>query len=283
MRKEFDKALDLYLNVLRSEPDNADIKHRIGICYLNSEDEKEKAIPYLEEATKMVSTHYNTNSFKETNAPIEAYFLLGSAYRVNNQLDEAIKAYEKYREYLDPKDKYNLEVTDQYIKSCQMAREMQKDPKPVTFTNLGNVINNNQPNFNAVISGNGKTLAYTMPGRQGYEIYQSAFTDSGWAKPKNITSMLGTGKYMKTCSLSFDGTTMILVQEDPENSDLFFSHYKKAAGQGWHHSANPSTAMGMRPMPAFRPMAKPFISQAFGRAGRRPGYIPKFTEGRGLE
>jgi Tol biopolymer transport system component len=227
MRKEFDKALDLYLNVLRSEPDNADIKHRIGICYLNSEDEKEKAIPYLEEATKMVSTKYNINSFKETNAPVEAYFLLGSAYRVNNKLDEAISAYEKYKEFLNPKDKYNLEVTDQYINNCKLAREMMKEPRPVTFSNLGKVINTSQPNFNAVVSGDGKTLAYTTPGRQGFLIYLCSKTDTTWSTPKDITSMLGTGKYMKTCSLSQDGNTMLLVQEDPENSDLFISQFKK--------------------------------------------------------
>ena len=202
MRQEFNKALDLYLKVLKTEPDNADIKHRIGICYLNSEGEKEKAIPYLEEAVKKISTRYNVKSFKETNAPIEAYFLLGSAYRVNNQLEEAITAYEKYKDYLDPKDDYNREATDQYIKSCQVARDMQLKPKDVHFTNLGKAINNSQPNFNAVISGDGKSLVFTSPGRQGYDIYQSAITDSGWSEPRNITSMLGTGKYMKTC-LSF--------------------------------------------------------------------------------
>jgi tetratricopeptide (TPR) repeat protein len=227
MRQEFNKALDLYLQVLRTEPDNADTKHRIGICYLNSEDEKAKAVPYLEEAVQKISTRYNVKSFKETNAPIEAYFLLGSAYRVNNQLKEAIQAYEKYKEYLDPKDDYNREATDQYIKNCQTAQDMLLKPKDVHFTNLGKVINNSQANFNAVPSGDGKNLVFTSPGRQGYDIYQSALTDSGWTEPRNITSMLGTGRYMKTCYLSQDGTLLLLVQEDPEDANIFFSQYKK--------------------------------------------------------
>jgi len=223
MRQEFGKALDLYLDVLRSEPTNADIKHRIGICYLNSEDEKEKAIPYLEEAVKNVSRRYNVKSFKETNAPIEAYFLLGSAFRVNNQLDEAIEAYKKYKEFLDPGDDYNREATDQYISSCQVAREMQQSPKDVRFTNLGRAVNNTQPNFNGVVSGDGKKMIFTSPGRQGYEIYLSMLTDSGWSEPKSISPMLGKGKYMKSCYLSPDGTTLLLVLEDPEDSQLFFS------------------------------------------------------------
>ena len=75
MRGEFPKALELLLRVLKSEPDNADIKHRIGICYLNSDDEKGKAISYLEEAVEKVSERYDDRSFRETNAPVEAYFI----------------------------------------------------------------------------------------------------------------------------------------------------------------------------------------------------------------
>jgi hypothetical protein len=267
MRKEFEKAVDLYLTVLKSEPDNADIKHRIGICYLNSEDEKEKAIPYLEEAAQHVSTKYNTNSFKETNAPIEAYFILGSAYRVNNQLDEAITAYEKYKEFLSPKDKYNLEVTDQYISSCKLAREMIKKPHPVTFSNLGKSINTNQPNFNAVISGDGKTLAYTTPSRQGFAIYLSTFKDTAWSTPKDITSVLGTGKYMKTCSLSSDGTKMILVQEDPENSDLFMSEYMKGRWSKTEAFKKPVNSSGNETHASFSPDGKTLYFTSIRKGG----------------
>jgi tetratricopeptide (TPR) repeat protein len=227
MRKEFDKALKLYLDVLKTEPANADIKHRIGICYLYSENEKAKAIPYLEEAGEKVSLRYKTNSFKETNAPIETLFLLGSAYRVNNEFDKAIAAYTRYKDYLDKNDKYNREVTDLYIRNCKLARELQRYPIHVTMTNLGNKLNNELPNFNAVVSGDGKTIAFSTPGKQGYEIFLSNYGDSGWTAPKNITSMLGTGKYLKTCDLSNDGQTMLLVMEDPENSDIYISNYNK--------------------------------------------------------
>jgi tetratricopeptide (TPR) repeat protein len=227
MRNEFDKALDIYLRVLESEPENADIMYRIGVCYLNSEDEKVRSIQYLYDASKNVSEKYNTNSFKEFHSPVEVFFLLGSAYRVNNQLDEAVAAYEKYKEYLDPKDKYNREATDQYIRNCQFAKELLKKPHNVTFTNLGNVINNKLANFNPVVSGDGKILAFTSPGKQGYDIYISSFNDTVWSTPRNIAPVLGAGKYMKTSSLSYDGNTLLLDMEDPENSDLYISHFKK--------------------------------------------------------
>ncbi len=227
MRNDFDKALGIYLHVLGSEPENADIMYRIGICYLNSENEKGKAIKFLQDASNNVSTKYNTNSFKEYHAPVEVFFLLGSAYRVNDQLDEAIASYEKYKEYLDPKDRYNREATDQYIQNCQYAKELIMKPQNVTFTNIGNVINTSQANFNPVISGDGKILAFTVPGKQGYDIFISTFNDSAWTMPKNISPALGAGKYMKTSSLSHDGNTLLLAMEDPENSDLYLSHFKK--------------------------------------------------------
>jgi len=227
MLKEYEKALDLYLKIVRTEPDNADIKHRIGICYLNSETDKAKAIPYLEEAVQKVSVKYSPNSLKEENASFEAYFALGSAYRVNNELDKAIEAYTKFKEYLDKNDTYNMRVADQYIRDCNLAREMQQRPVGFSAVNLGGAINNEKPNFNAVVSGDGKTLVYTSPGRQGYEIFLSTYADSGWTAAKNITSVLGTGKFMKTCDLSSDGNTMLLVLEDPENSDIYISQFSK--------------------------------------------------------
>ena len=227
MDKEFDKAKTNYLNILKSEPENADIKYRLGICYLHSEDEKEKAIPYLEAAVEKVSEEYNQNSFKETNAPIEALFLLGSAYRVNNELDKAIEAYNRYKAYLNPKDEYNLEVINQYINNCNLARDMMLNPVNMVATNMGRPLNSDLPNFNAVISGDGKTMLYTTPGRQGYDIFFSTFADTAWTTPKNITSLLGAGKFMKTTDLSYDGLTLLLTQEDPMNADIFVSHFSK--------------------------------------------------------
>jgi Tol biopolymer transport system component len=228
MQREFDKALDIYLKVLRSEPENADVQYRIGICYLNSEDEKEKAIAYFEEAAQHVSEKYNPNSFRETNAPVDALFLLGSSYRVNNQLDKAIAAYHKYKDYLDPKDTYNQQVADQYIRSCDLALVQQQNPQPVIITNLGAPVNNEKPNFNAVLSGDEKTIAYTSTAKQGYEIFTSSFTSGSWSEPVNITVALGTSrKFMKTCDISFDGSRLLLVLEDPVNSDIYSSTLAK--------------------------------------------------------
>ncbi|HLO59645.1 MAG TPA: SPOR domain-containing protein [Bacteroidales bacterium] len=227
MDKDFKKAMNNYLTVLKTEPDNADIKYKIGICYLNSENEKAKAIPYLQEASLKVSEKYNSSSFKETNAPVDAFFLLGSAYRINNQLDEAMNAYSSYKNYLDPKDDYNLSVVDQYLKNCEYAKSMKEHPVQLTTVNLGSPVNTVSANYNAIISGDGKTLFYTSPSRQGYDIFMCTRVDSAWSSPKLMTSALGSSKYMLTTDLSRDGQTLLLTLEDPLNSEIYISHLAK--------------------------------------------------------
>ena len=62
---EYTEALPLYLNLLNVYPDNANYKYRIGVCYLNIPGEKEKAIKYLEEATKDINLKYREGSYRE--------------------------------------------------------------------------------------------------------------------------------------------------------------------------------------------------------------------------
>lgn len=227
MDKDYKRALGNYLTILKSEPDNADVKYRAAICYLNIEGERSKAIPLLEEAVQKVSVKYNPGSFKETEAPVDAWFLLGSAYRIDSRLDDAIRAYNAYKGYLDPHDEYNMRVTDQYIRQCERAKVMKNRPVRLVMSNLGKPVNTEGSNFNAVFSADHKTMLYTSPGRQGYEIFYSTFGDTAWSTPKNITSVLATGKFMTTSDLSDDGKTLLLSLDDPVNADLYVSRFEK--------------------------------------------------------
>ena len=65
------------------------------------------------------------------------------------------------------------------------------------------------------------------PGRQGYDIFLSTMTDNVWSAPRNMTTVLGTGKYMKTCDLSYDGLTLLLTLDDFMNADIYMSRFNK--------------------------------------------------------
>jgi len=225
---QFKKAAEKYSEVLKYLPENANILYKLGICYLNEEADKSKAIEIFNKAINNINSKYNPNNPKEEAAPPEVFLLLGSAYRSIEKLDEAIECYNKYLNYLQPKQKKEKELTEQYIKSCYNAKEAIKSPIKIKYNNLGSIINNQFANINAAISGDGTTLVYTTEGKEGNYINISIKKDNNWTKPKDIRSQLANpGKYFKSVSLSYDGTLLILVEEDPLNAELYYSNFEK--------------------------------------------------------
>ncbi len=223
MTRQFEKAIKAYSQILEQIPDNANIKYKLGVCYLNTDTEKEKAIPYFNEAAAHISADYNPNSYKEETAPLETYFMLGSAYRVTNQLEKARRAYRDYLDNLDPKDTKQKQITEQYLKSCENAKLMMSDPDLVTKTNLGDILNSESADFNAVLSGDGQTIAYTSTRRDVNQIMLSNKVNGKWTKPKAITRQITSKDNFKTSSLSFDGTTLYLIEDDPLNPQIYIS------------------------------------------------------------
>ena len=225
MDKQFDKAAKNYISILKELKGNANIKFRIGYCLLNTDSNYAEAIPYLEEASQDVSPDNETGSVKETQAPIEAIFLLGNAYRMTNKLSKAKEMYEKYKSLLKPDDDL-LPLVNQYIKNCNNAIEFQKDPLIATLQHLGDTLNDANSNFNPVISGDGNTLAFTSITRLGFEVLVSKKTNGAWEQPKKIGKQLRVN-YLKTSSISFDGTELYLSVDDPRNADIYVSKLVK--------------------------------------------------------
>ncbi len=223
--KQFEKAADVFKKVLKDLPDNANIKFRIGYCYLNTDDKKNEALSYLVDASENVSTDYDETSLKETKAPILSIYLLAELYRINQQYDKAIETFQKYKELIDSKDElYGL--VDINIANCRNANTYINDSVNVNRVNLGNIINNDLPNVNAVISGNGKTLAFTTLGKLNNDIFISNKVNESWTAPIKITNQLGN-KYLLTSFLSDDGKLLYVTSDDPENCDIFVSAFEK--------------------------------------------------------
>ncbi|RPH34462.1 MAG: hypothetical protein EHM93_00065 [Bacteroidales bacterium] len=217
--KQYDKAAETFKKASKIVPDNANFKFKIGYCYLRTDDKKKEAIGYLEDAVKNVSPDYKEKSLKEPKAPTLALYLLAEAYRIDQQFDEAAETYVKYKEFLKPDDNLRA-LVDQNIASCKNANELIKDSVSVKITNLGNTINNEFPNINAVVSGDGKTLAFTTINKLGNDIFISNKVNNIWSAPKKITTQLGN-KYLLTCFLSFNGKDLYLSSDNPENNDIF--------------------------------------------------------------
>ncbi len=123
-------------------PENANIKYKIGNCYLNIPFEKAKAIPFLEEAVKNTNFLSKTDQLKENSAPLDAYVSLANAYRINDELEKAITTYNVFNtKARESGEMTNQEFVDQQITACRNAIENYKNPVEIFEDNLGARIN----------------------------------------------------------------------------------------------------------------------------------------------
>ncbi|MEA3317976.1 MAG: hypothetical protein U9R54_08465, partial [Bacteroidota bacterium] len=235
--QDYMEALPLYKKLVTNNHTNAYISYRIGECYLNIAGQKHKSIPYLLEAEKNMSLKIKEGSFKETFAPLKTLFLLGKAYQINNELEKAIKIYNKFKESLEVDDIYNIDYVDQQIQSCKNAMELMKSPIQYKKTNLGGTINNNFTNIRPVLSSNENIIIYTSKLKFYDAIFYSKKENNKWSAPINLTPYLETDGYLYSTSLSSDGTMLFLFKDDQYNGDIYVSNFD---GEKW----NKATKLG---------------------------------------
>jgi outer membrane protein OmpA-like peptidoglycan-associated protein len=221
-QEEYPDALYDYLELYNNGyKEIANINYRIGICYLNIPDQKDKSINYLLEAVKNIKKKYNESNFKQTSAPNDAYLFLGNAYRVNNQLSNAIAAYNKYKEIAATAEE--IKYADQQITACNIALRFMDNPLRVRFTNLGDSVNGTSSNYKGVVSGDGRTLLYMNELPFYNAVYFSKYSGNGWSSPINITPQIQSDGDQFVSSVSYDGTRLLLTREDAFNSDIYLS------------------------------------------------------------
>lgn len=218
--EEYNEALGLYLQLARTMPENANINYKLGRCYLHNPYKKELSIPYLEKASKNTTEKYNIKSFKEVQAPLEVFYYLGEAYRVTNQLDKAVETYTYFLETID-EEVYDKTLVEDQIEACKRAKTEMKAPIYYEARNLGAKINTSRIQSNAVLSGDGKQLAFITKLPFYDAIFYTEKDKNGWKEPRNLTPEIKVdGATFPTC-ISFDGTEMYLYKLDDYNGNLY--------------------------------------------------------------
>ncbi len=224
--EEYTDALPLYQKILRLEPDNYNICYKIGICYLNDPYQKQKSIQYLEKAIQGISKNYKENSYKEKQAPPDAYFYLGNAYRVNNKLKDAIKIYKHFKEILDPVV-YDVSIVDKQIKACEIAITVEKRPNYIVKQNLGDDINSRFAEINPLVSGDESTLVFTKKLQFYDAVFYSKKENGKWGYPINLTPSFELDGNSYCTGLSWDGSELFVYRSDGFDGNIYYS-YKTA-------------------------------------------------------
>ncbi|KPK83839.1 MAG: hypothetical protein AMS27_11715 [Bacteroides sp. SM23_62_1] len=210
----------------RGYENNANINYRMGMCYLNIPGEKEKSIPYLEKAVQNTTAKYQEGIFKETQSPYDAWLYLGNAYRINNELDKAVQAYQQFQKLLDDPKSEMSKYTTQQITSCNNARAAMDNPVYYVRENLGEMINTEFSDFNPIVSTNEDILVF-MTSLRFYDAVKYARKENGkWTEPVNITPEIQSDGDQYANCLSKDGMELYLNKEDNFNSDIYYSVYR---------------------------------------------------------
>jgi hypothetical protein len=108
---DYPAAFPLYSQLLATYPKDPNYNYRFGVCMLYANADKDKALPFLEKASK------------DPDAEKEVWFYLGKAYHLNYRFDEAIVAYSTFKKLAGTKKAEKLQVDNQ-IAMCKTGRKL---------------------------------------------------------------------------------------------------------------------------------------------------------------
>lgn len=207
-KHNYSSAIKVYSLLLKKEPKNIEYNQKIAQSYLLSNSIKAKAIPPLEFL------------IRQEKFPDDVWLDLGNAYHSANRFDDAIKAYNKFRE--KTKDKTRIENVNRLIEQCHNGAELVKRPLNVTFENLGKNVNSEFPDYYPVISPDESILYYTtrrksptslMAESDGLfpsDIFSSSIKESKKSKGQSIGTVVNTNLDEQVVDVSDDGTIMLI-------------------------------------------------------------------------
>ena len=236
-------AIPILLQLDSVTPLNPNIYYYLGICYLNSSNDKSKAIPYLEKASEKVSTTYKA-SYSENTAPIKTLYYLGKAYHISGRYEEAIKAFKAYKDKLPKKDPAIITDVDSHILMCHNAIKLVKSPRNLKIELFNPDINTKNGDYSFAISSdksilifasdvldnsrNNKTFKYNQ------ELYITAYNKKSrqWLRPAKIESEIKSIATDNVFSTRSDTKEVFISKDYDDNKDLYSVTFKSNKTKG---------------------------------------------------
>lgn len=224
--EDYQEAQFLFKTILRDEPNNANVKYWIGMCYNNIRGEEYKGIPYFIEATRSITLKYKKNRYSEKRAPHHSWFYLGEVYSKSNQMDEALDALNNFRDLKDFESKYNVRITDEAVEAVERAKIIKDAAINIRGLYFNEPINSTNDDYNGVISANGLMMVWANTKTFYEAVYMSIRENDQWGVPVLITPQIVSDGDLLPAGLSSDGTTLLLVKSEKRgNSDIWISHF----------------------------------------------------------
>lgn len=229
--QSYNEAVTLLKQLDSIMPTNANVNYKLGLCYFNINSDKNAAIVCFEKAAANISTGYKSN-YLETSAPPEAYYYLGKSYHNEYLFDKAIKAFEKYKGYLDKNDTKEISETSNYIAMCENGSKLMKSNLNPQIKILSTELNNGDNNYPVVASNDNTVLIYSacdgVSDKNGDNTtyYMSTLEGQKWSSPVKINddfNVIGTENSSK---LSLRKKEFFITKNDNGNKKLYSIAFK---------------------------------------------------------
>lgn len=226
-REDYQEAAYFFKQLAGRYPENAHFNFLAGSVYINIAGQEHLAIPFLEIAVKSIVPRrkYTDSKYEETNAPLHALFYLGQAYRSAGRLQEALQMYNKFEDSPYFPNQYNQNVVDQEIKSCERALIIQSTPIACEKQQLDTIISSDFKEWNGVLSERDSVLVFMRSLKFYDAIFVSRKSDGKWSAPENINPQIGSDGDFTIADINADGTKILLVRSQNQNTDIYLSWY----------------------------------------------------------
>jgi len=226
----YEEALKRYNNLLALDPGNCNILFHCGVCCLNIQGSELEALTHLKAAVKCATHEYRDNAPDETRSPIFTYFMLGRAYHLNYEFDQARKYYETYLEEGKDEPPLELDYARLQIEACNRAEAVMDNPPSFRFQNVLDHFDEYLPSCsNPVISGDGSTLIFLVDFPNDKKVMETTRKGDFWTKPRVINGEIGMVGETYPVSLSYDGKELYLVHEYYSHSDILVSTFESGS------------------------------------------------------
>jgi outer membrane protein OmpA-like peptidoglycan-associated protein len=221
--ENFAGAINLYQRMLDDDPENPQINFKLGFCYLNTIDQKAKAIEYIEKSVKSAN-----KKKRKTTEFLEWSYYLARAYQANYRYDDALNQYINVKE--QTRNKQLIDIIDKEIAECSEGKGLIENPVDMSITNLGDSINSEYSDHSPFLSADESVLIFTSrrkgpvseemgPSGEYDENIYICYNDSGkWSKPVSIGENINTPDHEASIGLSVDGQKLFIYKSDEEGS-----------------------------------------------------------------
>lgn len=226
------EARENYLKAYNFDPTNPELNYMIGVCYLYTDD-KFESIDYFKTAFK--------NKPKVSD---DIHFMLGRAYHLIHDFDNAINEYTQYLNNLSPKLVVQKSAKIKLlIEQCKTGQELAAHPERVVINNLGVQVNSIYDEYDPVVANDDSILYFTS--RRKYDkhsqrnpidnkfyedIYYTENKDGNWVRARRMDNVINRKKNKNNdaaIGISPDKKTLYLYVGKKNEGDLYYTTYKK--------------------------------------------------------